>query len=103
MDPLKIIVGVLVRYGIVIICALLAKVGLSDTEKSALLNPEVIAAITVGILAIGASLYSRLNSKLKQKLALEMPKGTSQSELKEAAKEQPLSSVLTTDPKKKKG
>src|SRR4051812_39092651 len=59
---------------------------------------ETIAFVSaLGVMLWGA--YVRLMSKTKQKIALNMPKGSSQSELNEAASKQSLASIVKVQPK----
>lgn len=99
LDPIIIVLGVLIRYGITIACALLVKIGLTEDEQKSLLSPEMIAYLTVALVAVGSGIYTRLKSKLKQKLALAMPANATEEKLDKAVKAQPLSAVLTAQPK----
>lgn len=95
-DAIKIYIGVAFRYLVVIICA---KIGFEKAEADKLLDPATIAVIAGGLATMLYGLYTTLKSKMSQKIALELPKGSEPERIQRVAKQQPISAVLTTEPK----
>ena len=88
--------GVLLRYLLAII---FAHLGIEKAEQEKLMSPEAIGYLLVAITTISYGVYRTLMRKLKQKQALEMPKGTSQEHLNEVVKDLGMKAILTTNPK----
>lgn len=61
-------------------------------DQATTFGPWLVQIMTLALLALGAALYQRVRSRLAVKIALDMPKGSTESELKDAIKE---SSVFT--------
>ena len=88
--------GVLLRYLLAIVCAHL---GLEKAEQESLMSPEAIGYLLGALITIGYGIYRTLSRKLKQRQALELPKGSTQEHLNEVVNDLGIKAVLTTNPK----
>lgn len=95
MKPLQILINAIIRYGVMIVLAYLAKNKIiqEDTLSNADIA-EIVLYISAGAGVFFLAVYSRLKSRLGKLIAIELPAGHTEADVNEVIKQAPIGAVL---------
>jgi len=71
---------------------------LTQDQGDSLISPSVITAVGVALVAFGSGMYVRLRSRLKTRIALGLPKGSTEQTVSNIVQDGSVKAVLTANP-----